>query len=116
MPRLVAPLVAVALLLAAPIAPAQQHGGYAGQQSREIKALSAQETADLLAGRGMGLARTAELNGHPGPMHVLELRRPLDFSGTPACCRPGELRAQAGRRSAFGRRAGRTRAHARRRV
>ena len=80
MPRLVAPLVAAALLLAAPVAPAQQHGGYAGQQSREIKALSAQETADLLAGRGMGLARAAELNGYPGPMHVLELRGPLDLS------------------------------------
>lgn len=25
----------------------------------------------------MGLARAAELNGYPGPMHVLELRRPL---------------------------------------
>lgn len=80
MPRLVAPLVAAALLLAAPVASAQQHGGYAGQQSRETKALSAQETADLLAGRGMGLARAAELNGYPGPMHMLKLRGPLDLS------------------------------------
>ena len=48
--------------------------GYAGEQQREIKALSAQETADLLAGRGMGLARAGELNHHPGPAHVLELK------------------------------------------
>lgn len=47
---------------------------YAGQQGRDIKALSAEEAEDLLAGRGMGLARAAELNGHPGPMHVLDLR------------------------------------------
>jgi Spy/CpxP family protein refolding chaperone len=29
--------------------------------------------ADLRAGRGMGLALAAELNGYPGPAHVLEL-------------------------------------------
>jgi Spy/CpxP family protein refolding chaperone len=46
---------------------------YAGQEAREIKSLSAAEMADLKAGRGMGLAKAAELNGFPGPMHVLEL-------------------------------------------
>ena len=81
MPRVSASLIATALLLAAVPTVAQQ-GGYAGQQSREIKALSAQEMADLLAGRGMGLARAAELNGYPGPMHVLELRGPLDLSAS----------------------------------
>jgi Spy/CpxP family protein refolding chaperone len=38
---------------------------YAGQQSRDIKALSSTEQADLLAGKGMGLAKAAELNGYP---------------------------------------------------
>lgn len=38
-----------------------------------IKALSADEVAGLLEGQGMGLARAAELNGYPGPLHVLEL-------------------------------------------
>jgi predicted DNA-binding mobile mystery protein A len=38
---------------------AAQTSGYSGEQSREIKALSAEETADLLAGRGMGAARAA---------------------------------------------------------
>ena len=33
--------------------------GCGGQQSRGIKALSAEETPDLLAGRGMGAARAA---------------------------------------------------------
>lgn len=80
----VVPLIAAALWLALPAA--SQTTGYAGQQTREIKALSAQDAADLLAGRGMGMARAAELNRHPGPMHVLE-------SG-------GELGLTAGQRAA----------------
>lgn len=55
-----------------------QHGGhqgqsYAGQQARDIKALSDDEVKQYLSGAGMGYAKPAELNGHPGPMHVLEL-------------------------------------------
>ncbi len=50
---------------------------YAGLQVRDIKALSAEQTEDLLAGRGMTLALPAELNGLPGPAHVLELADPL---------------------------------------
>jgi Spy/CpxP family protein refolding chaperone len=46
---------------------------YAGMQARTIKALSSQQIADLRAGRGMGLALPAELNGYPGPSHLLEL-------------------------------------------
>jgi hypothetical protein len=45
---------------------------YAGEETREIKALSAQEQRAWLEGQGLGLARAAELNGYPGPMHVLE--------------------------------------------
>jgi hypothetical protein len=45
----------------------------AGMQARAIKALSADQIADLKAGRGMSLALAAELNGYPGPHHVLEL-------------------------------------------
>lgn len=53
---------------------------YADLEKRPIKALSAEEIADLRAGRGMGLALPAELNGYPGPRHVLELARDLDLS------------------------------------
>lgn len=35
--------------------------------------LSQREAQGLLAGRGMGMARPAEMNGYPGPLHVLEL-------------------------------------------
>ncbi|QJR14841.1 Spy/CpxP family protein refolding chaperone [Usitatibacter palustris] len=53
---------------------------YVGQEARTIKTLSEKETADLLAGAGMGLAKAAELNGYPGPMHVLELSSQLALS------------------------------------
>ena len=59
---------------------AQQPSQYAGQQTREIKALSPAQTQDLLAGKGMELAKAAELNGYPEPMHVLEPADSLQLS------------------------------------
>ena len=70
--------IVAALLLASTTAFAQTP--YAGMQTRPIKALSEQQVADLAAGRGMGLALAAELNGYPGPSHVLELADRLDLS------------------------------------
>src|SRR5438477_9111603 len=55
---------------------------YVGQQSREIKALSGEDIAALRNGDGMGLAKAAELNGYPGPRHVLALARELRLSET----------------------------------
>jgi hypothetical protein len=52
---------------------AQSAQPYSGMQNRPIKALSDQQVADLKAGRGMGLALAAELNGYPGPSHLIEL-------------------------------------------
>jgi Spy/CpxP family protein refolding chaperone len=75
-------LAAAILFLVPQLAVAQSHQPYAGQQTRQIKALSEQQLADLEAGRGMGLALAAELNGYPGPAHVLELAEPLGL--TPA--------------------------------
>jgi Spy/CpxP family protein refolding chaperone len=73
-------LVLVLLALAAGPSFAQSHQPYAGLEGRSIKALSEQQVADLRAGRGMSLALAAELNGYPGPMHVLELADSLDLS------------------------------------
>jgi hypothetical protein len=53
---------------------------YAGFSDREIKALSAQDQQSLLEGRGMSLALAAELNGYPGPTHVLEHAHALKLS------------------------------------
>jgi len=53
---------------------------YAGQQQREIKALSQHEISGYLNGKGLGYAKAAELNQYPGPKHVLELSKELDLS------------------------------------
>lgn len=74
---------ALSFLLAtcASIAIAQHvHQPYSGLEKREIKALSAEDIAGLKAGRGMSLALAAELNGYPGPMHVLELEQQLSLT------------------------------------
>lgn len=64
------------------IAFAQHANPYARMERNEIKSLAPDEVASLLAGRGMGFARAAELNGYPGPMHVIELSDQLNL--TPA--------------------------------
>ncbi len=73
-------MISTALAVAAAASTLAQSGGYAGQQTRDIKALSSQESADPLAGRGMGLARAGELNHYPGPAHVLALRDKLGLT------------------------------------
>ena len=69
-------LAVAAVMLMATLGAAQHRHGpaapYAGLETRAIKALSEQQVSDLEGGRGMGLALAAELNGYPGPMHVLE--------------------------------------------
>jgi hypothetical protein len=61
-----------------------QHGNaanpYAAFNDRQIKALSPENLADLRAGRGMGLALAAEMNGYPGPKHVLQLGDQIGLS------------------------------------
>jgi Spy/CpxP family protein refolding chaperone len=70
----------VAVIAFAAACASAQHQPYAGQQEREIKALSAEEVKQYLSGAGMGYARPAELNRYPGPMHVLELGDKLDLT------------------------------------
>ena len=53
---------------------------YAGLDTRTVKALSEKQIADLKAGRGMGLALAAELNGYPGPLHALDLAEALKLT------------------------------------
>src|SRR5271168_3272311 len=53
---------------------------YAGQDTRGIKALAPEDVDAYLSGKGMGLAKAAELNGYPGPAHVLALATELDLS------------------------------------
>ncbi len=53
---------------------------YADEQGRMISSLSAEDVADLTAGRGWGLAKPAEFNGYPGPAHVIEFADGLDLT------------------------------------
>jgi Spy/CpxP family protein refolding chaperone len=53
---------------------------YVGQETRGIKALSSEDVDAYLSGKGMGLARAAELNGYAGPAHVLELASQLSLT------------------------------------
>ena len=70
----------LAFAFALPAAAQHHHHGqgtkgaspYAGQQSREIKALSESDVKELREGAGMGFAKSAELNRYPGPTHALE--------------------------------------------
>ncbi len=88
--RSIPTLAFVTCVLSAAAATAQSHGGghhgaaapapYADLDKRTIKALSEQQISDLRAGRGMGLALPAELNGYPGPLHVLELADALSLT------------------------------------
>lgn len=53
---------------------------YAGQQSRTIKSLSAEDIAELEQGGGWGLAKAADLNGMPGPSHVQKMAKELELT------------------------------------
>jgi Spy/CpxP family protein refolding chaperone len=53
---------------------------YVTQLDSPIRGLSNLEVQDLVNGRGAGYARMAELNGYPGPSHILDLDRELKLS------------------------------------
>lgn len=74
----------LALALGPAAAPAQDHAGhkspYAGLEMRAIKSLSEADLEELRRGGGWGFALAAELNGIPGPAHLLELRDDIPLS------------------------------------
>lgn len=72
--------LATATLLALVASSVPAASPYAGEEARDIKALSAQEVDDYLTGKGMGFAKAAELNGYAGPKHVLELADELSLN------------------------------------
>ena len=59
---------------------AGSHSPYAGEETRAVSTLSADDITALLDGQGWGLAKPAELNGYPGPRHVLELADALQLT------------------------------------
>ena len=73
-------ILGVAFSAFAFVALANSGSPYIGQEQREIKALSQQQVADYLAGKGLGFAKAAELNHFPGPRHVLDVAMELDLT------------------------------------
>jgi Spy/CpxP family protein refolding chaperone len=70
------------ILLAAPLFSLEKPAAYAGEEKREIKALSPAEVESYRSGSGMGFAKAAELNHYPGPKHTLELARDIDLDAS----------------------------------
>ena len=76
-------LVAAGLVVGAAAVVAQEAGteyldpglrsAYAGEEMRAVKTLSEEDVRQLRNGEGWGLAKAAELNGVPGPAHILSL-------------------------------------------
>ena len=79
--------VVLAVLLCMPIGLAyadsdsNYRSKYVGQETRKIKTLSREDMDELRTGKGWGLAKAAELNGVPGPVHLLEMKSEIQLSG-----------------------------------
>lgn len=53
---------------------------YVGEEHRKIKSLSPDDISELKKGGGWGLAKAAELNGVPGPAHILEMEDKINLT------------------------------------
>lgn len=73
-------LLAASIALVSYAKAEQNHQPYRGFEARDITSLSDQDIEALRNGSGWGLALPAELNGYPGPAHVLELADKLGLS------------------------------------
>jgi Spy/CpxP family protein refolding chaperone len=76
-------LVAAAVCFPLSLQAQHKHAGhtpYSGMQQRAIKSLSDSDIEELRRGAGWGLALPAELNGMPGPAHLLELKEQIPLN------------------------------------
>ena len=55
---------------------------YQGEELRKIKTLSKDDISELQKGAGWGLAKAAELNGYPGPLHILQMESEISLTPT----------------------------------
>lgn len=79
MKKLLVVLAAALLPVSAGIASNGEQQPYKGLETRTIKALSPERVDGLLKGDGLSYALAAELNGLPGPRHVLDLTEELNL-------------------------------------
>lgn len=73
-------IVSLGFVADTPVAATPHTSKYAGEENRTIKSLSADDISELRRGGGWGLAKSAELNGVPGPAHLLELKNEIPLS------------------------------------
>ncbi len=79
---------AIILLLAAPLSAQMDHehmhhhaqSPYTANTANDVKALSPEALDGYRNGTGMGMAIPAELNGYPGPRHILDLGDKLQLT------------------------------------
>ncbi len=79
---LLAMLVATSSIASASEQHPQHTSKYSGQENRSIKSLSPEDISELKRGGGWGLAKAAELNGVPGPIHLLELKDQIPLTAS----------------------------------
>lgn len=77
---------------------------YLGQEFRKIKSLSEADLHELGRGGGWGLAKAAELNGVPGPSHVLSMKRELALTAEQMAAAQGIFNKMRGDAIAEGKR------------
>ena len=76
-------LVSILMLIPLPVlwaVDSAHKSKYAGEEKRAIKSLSESDIAELKSGQGWGLAKAAELNGMPGPVHLLDMKVEIGLS------------------------------------
>ena len=74
--------ILLALVCFLPACASKHSSEYVGEERRAIKSLSADDIRELRAGGGWGLAKAAELNGLPGPAHILEMASAIELAPT----------------------------------
>ncbi|MBX2836297.1 MAG: periplasmic heavy metal sensor [Gammaproteobacteria bacterium] len=73
-------VISLAFISASVLAATDHKSKYSGEESRKIKSLSSDDVDELLNGGGWGFAKAAELNGLPGPKHLLEMEDEINLS------------------------------------
>lgn len=80
-PAICVPAIMVSLSVQAQDQAHSNHASpYAGLETRRIMSLSEDDVAELTKGAGWGLALPAELNGIPGPSHLLAQKDEIGLS------------------------------------
>ena len=73
-------LLSIMLISVGAIASPTYKSNYVGQEKRLIKSLSDDDIQQLKHGKGWGLAKAAELNGMPGPSHILQMKNKISLT------------------------------------